>query len=102
MHSGYIKTTIEQLRDQQVRFAPREKKIEQINRAEKLMRELDPERTYSYEYLCFRITDFRPDSEARETMSGGEAHHDLRLFVEQTEPIDLSTCQLCWVDSKVG
>ena len=60
MHTDYVNPIIRQLRDQQVRFAPREKKIEQVNRAEKLLAELDPARTYTYEYLCYRITDFRP------------------------------------------
>ena len=82
MHSGYRNSVIEQLCDQQVRFAPREKKLEQVNRAERLLGEIDPQRTYSYEYLCFRITDFRPDVAPHSTMSGSEASHDLRLFVE--------------------
>ena len=41
MHSDYWNPAIRQLRDQQVRFAPREKKIEQVNLAEKLVAELD-------------------------------------------------------------
>lgn len=82
MHTDYHNTTLKQLRDQQVRFAPREKKIEQVQRAEKLLSELDPRRTYSYEYLCYRITDFRPEAAPNATMSGDDAHHDLRLFVE--------------------
>jgi len=82
MHSDYINPAIRQLRDQQVRFAPREKKIEQVNLAEKLLCELDPRRTYSYEYVCYRITNFRPDAYPDLRLSGGEARHDLRLFVE--------------------
>jgi len=82
MHTGYRNSTIRQLRDQQVRYAPRDKKVEQINRAERLLTEIDPKKTYSYEYLCYRITDYRPDSSPAKTMSGAEAHHDLRLFVE--------------------
>src|SRR5262245_14702823 len=82
MHTDYHNLTLKQLRDQQVRFAPREKKIEQVQRAEKLLGELDPGRTYSYEYLCYRITDFRPEAAPNATMSGDDAHHDLRLFVE--------------------
>jgi RNA polymerase sigma factor (sigma-70 family) len=82
MNTGYHSTTIRQLRDQQVKYAPRDKKIEQLARAEVLMRELDSARTYSYEYLCYRITDYRPESTANETMSGADAHHDLQLFVE--------------------
>src|SRR5262245_29012263 len=82
MHSEYLTPIIRQLRDQQVRFAPREKKIEQVNRAEKLLAELDARRTYTYGYLCYRITDFRPDSFPNLKLSGQEADHDLRLFVE--------------------
>src|SRR4051812_28925924 len=82
MHTDYTIPILKQLRDQQVRFAPREKKVEQINRAEKLLAELDPSRTYSYEYLCYRITDFRPETVPSTTMTGTDASHDLRLFVE--------------------
>ena len=82
MHSDYLSPIIRQLRDQQVRFAPREKKIEQVNRAEKLLSELDDARTYTYEYLCYRITDFRPESFPNLKLSGEAAGHDLRLFVE--------------------
>jgi RNA polymerase primary sigma factor len=82
MHANYLNPAIRQLRDQQVRFAPREKKIEQADRAEKLLGELDPKRTYTYEYVCYRITNYRPDSYPDLKLSGKEADHDLRLFVE--------------------
>lgn len=82
MNTGYHSTTIRQLRDQQVRYAPRDKKIEQVARAEVLLRELDSSRSYSYEYLCYRITEYRPESFPNEVMSGADAHHDLQLFVE--------------------
>jgi RNA polymerase sigma factor (sigma-70 family) len=82
MHTDYLNPIIRQLRDQQVRFAPREKKIEQVNRAEKLLAELDARRTYTYEYLCYRITDYRPESFPNLKFSGEDAGHDLRLFVE--------------------
>ncbi len=82
MHSDYLNPALQQLRDQQVRFAPREKKIDQVNRAERLLAELDPKRTYSYEFLCHRITDFRPESTPRVQVPGDQAKHDLLLFVE--------------------
>lgn len=82
MHIDYLNPAIRQLRDQQVRFAPREKKVEQVSQAEKLLRELDPKRTYTYEYLCFRITNYRPESYPDMRLSGQDAGHDLRLFVE--------------------
>ena len=44
MHTDYLNPAIRQLRDQQVRFTPREKKIEQAAQAERLLGELDPAR----------------------------------------------------------
>lgn len=82
MHTDYRNPAIRQLRDQQVRFAPRDRKLEQVNKAEKLIAEIDPSRTYTYEYLCFRVTKYRPDSYPDLKLSGDEASHDLRLFVE--------------------
>ena len=82
MHSDYHIPAMRELRDQQVRFAPRDKKLEQLDRAEKLISEIDPARTYSYAYLCFRITTFRPEASPDVTMSGSEALQDLLLFVE--------------------
>lgn len=82
MHSEYLSPAIRQLRDQQARFAPREKKLEQVDAAERLLVELDPNRTYPYDYLCFRITKYRPELTPDVTMTGHEAAHDLRLFIE--------------------
>ncbi len=82
MHTDYQNPAIRQLRDQQVRFAPREKKIQYADQAEKLLGELDPKRTYSYEYVYLRITSFRPEAYPDLKLSGQEASHDLRLFVE--------------------
>jgi RNA polymerase primary sigma factor/RNA polymerase sigma factor len=82
MHTDYAITAIRELRDQQVRFAPREKKLEQVSQAERLLSELDPERTYTYEYLCYRITRYRPEAYREVKFSGSQARHDLYLFVE--------------------
>jgi RNA polymerase primary sigma factor len=82
MHTDYMNPALRQLRDQQVRFAPRDKKIEQVNLAEKLLAELEPERTYTYEYLCYRVTNYRPEAYPNLKLTGKEAGHDLRLFVE--------------------
>ncbi len=82
MHSHYRHSSLKQLCDQQVRFAPRERKMEQVNRAEKLLNEIDPKRNYTYEYLCFRVTDYRPTAGQRTVLSGEDVQHDLRLLVE--------------------
>ncbi len=82
MHARYHIPVLQQLRDQQVRFAPREKKLEQVNRTEQLVLELDPDKNYTYEYLFFRITGLRPGTGGNEVISGDDALNDLRLFVE--------------------
>ena len=61
MHTQYKCESISELRDQQVRFAPREKKIQQIDNAEQLLREIQVDKTYNFEFVCFRITQFRMD-----------------------------------------
>ena len=82
MKRQYHSCDLQQLCNQQVRFAPREQKIQQIDRAEHLHSELKPEQMYSYEYICFRVTDYRPDFNPQQTISGVHAGHDLRLFIE--------------------
>src|SRR5262245_23051288 len=82
MNLGYHNPLIKQLRDQQVRVASRDKKVEHVNRAERLLAELDASRSYPYEYLCYRITEYRPDSPSNVAVPGKDLAHDLRLFVE--------------------
>ena len=82
MHTDYNCPSIRELRDQQVRFAPREKKIEQIDCAEKLLRELQTDRTYNYEYVCFRITGFRAEQSPIIRIKGADLIHDLYCFIE--------------------
>lgn len=82
MHSRYRTPSLRQLRDQQVRFAPREKKLEQVDLAEQLLNEIDAQRSYTYEYVCFRITGFRPEEAAKDLLNGEDVRHDLRLFIE--------------------
>ncbi len=82
MHSDYKSSSIRQLRDQQVRFAPREKKIEQIDGAESLLRDVQIDRIYNYEYVCFRITGFRAEQSPIIRIKGDDLIHDLYCFIE--------------------
>lgn len=89
--SKYRSAIVEQLLDQQKRFAPRERKMEQIDRAERLLTEISDEKTYTYEYLCFRITDYRPESNPQLAVNGKDLKHDLQLFVEDlSDAADIS------------
>lgn len=82
MHADYRVSALRELRDQQVRFVPREKKLVQLDRAEDLYHEIQPNREYTYEYLCYRITGYRPTVAGSGTISGVNAAHDLSLFIE--------------------
>ena len=82
MHSDYHSPIMRQLRDQQVRFAPREKQIEQIENAETLLYEISAQKSYPYEYLCFRVTGFRPDTTPLLNINGDDVRHDLSRFIE--------------------
>ena len=53
---------LKELTDQQVRFAPPARRLEQLRRAERLLAEIDPDKQYPYQFVCFRITDYRPDA----------------------------------------
>jgi RNA polymerase primary sigma factor len=90
MHDDYRIALIRELRDHQVRFAPRGKRLEQAERAERLLAELDMVRDYPYEFIYYRVTDFRPEENCRKLVRGEDAAHDLRLFVEDvTDSLDL-------------
>jgi RNA polymerase sigma factor (sigma-70 family) len=71
---------LKQLTDQQVRFAPPAKRREQQVRAEKLLTEIDASKQYPYQYICFRVTEYRPDSYPDLLIGGDDLLHDLRLM----------------------
>jgi RNA polymerase primary sigma factor/RNA polymerase sigma factor len=82
MHTDYQCDSIRQLRDQQVRFAPREKKLDQIEAAERFLRELQLEKDYNYEYVCYKITGFRPENSQIVKIIGIDLRNDLLNFIE--------------------
>jgi RNA polymerase primary sigma factor len=82
MGSNYRHPALKQLKEQQARFAPKERRLEQIDRAEQLLAEIEPTKCYPYEYLCFRITGFRPEGSPALVLDGDDVWHDLRMFVE--------------------
>jgi RNA polymerase primary sigma factor/RNA polymerase sigma factor len=91
MQRDYQSNLIRDLRDQQIRFAPRPKKLLQVEAAERLIAEIDPDKEYPYDYICFRITGYRPEEAAQTKIAGRTLLHDLRLFVEDlSDSADMS------------
>ena len=82
MHDDYRDTKVRELRDQLSRFAPKQKKVEQATLAEKLYHELDDDRSYAFDYVCFRITNYRPDTPSRHNIASADLKHDLCLLIE--------------------
>jgi RNA polymerase primary sigma factor len=76
---------LKELTDQQVRFAPAARRREQVARAAKLLGEIDPARVYPYQFVCYRITDYRPDAHADLRLSGADLKHDLGEFIRRVE-----------------
>ena len=86
MGGAYRHSALKELRDQQARFAPRDRVLDQIDRAEQLLGEIDPAKRYPFEYLFFRITGFRPEVTTALVLDGVGVLADLRLYIA-----DLST-----------
>ncbi len=80
--SRYKNPAIRMLKDQQVKYAPRDVRLQQIVHAEQLLEEINPTDDYKYQDLCERITSFKPGMYPDLMVSGKDAVHDLRLFVE--------------------
>jgi len=78
----YKNPAIRQLKEQQVRYAPRDARLEQIEKAERLLEELDLAREYRYQDLCYKITTYKPEMYPDLVVTGQDAAHDLRLFIE--------------------
>lgn len=90
MNREYRHNVIDSLREQLARFAPRLKRVEQIEAAERLIPEIDPARSYPYEWVGFRVTGFRPNNDAETLIPGADLLHDLRLLVEDlSDSVDL-------------
>lgn len=80
--SKYRNPALTKLKDQQVRFAPHEVRLAQMERAENFLAELNPSESYSYPEICEQITNHKTEMYPQLVVEGKDALHDLRLFVE--------------------
>ncbi len=67
----------------QLRFTPAAQQAEQVRRAERLHDEIAPDATYPIDYLAYRITRFRRESDETTLLVGEAVRHDLRLLIDQ-------------------
>ena len=80
--SKYNNPAMKQLADQQVKYAPHEVKLAQMDRAEALLTEIDPEQEYPYPEICKKITTYRSEIYPDLVISGSDILHDVRCFIE--------------------
>jgi RNA polymerase sigma factor (sigma-70 family) len=102
--SDFKHLALKELTDQQVRFAPPARRQEQVAKAERLLAEVDPGRVYPYEFVSFRLTDFRSQAHADLRVPGDDLKHDLALFIKRVErslpplPIELAAEPMLTLD----
>jgi RNA polymerase primary sigma factor len=66
----------------EVRFAPARQRQKQIERTEQFLDSIEKDREYPFEFVCFKITGFRPKDEAgHRLLKGAELSNDLRIFI---------------------
>lgn len=81
--SAFIHEALKQLTDQQVRFAPPARRIEQLTRAERLLSEIDLVKDYPYQFVCYRITEYRPDAHPDLLIPGKDLQQDLGILIAE-------------------
>jgi RNA polymerase sigma factor (sigma-70 family) len=81
--STFKNLALMELTDQQVRFVPPARRMEQLGRAEQLITEIDPGKQYPYQFVCYRITDYRPEAYPELLIDGKDLQHDLGLFIAE-------------------
>ncbi len=94
----------------QLRFAPRRALLRDIDRAEALAREIDPDATYPLDWIIFRVTGYRPeDPRGRPGLptlvAGRDLLADVSALVERLsdaaaipKPADTGTPDAPWLD----
>jgi RNA polymerase primary sigma factor/RNA polymerase sigma factor len=71
-------------RDEQLRSASRDERLAEVERAERFLEDLDPQRSYTYDHVFRKLEGRRPQPGdlAEGKLSGGDVCHDLNLLIE--------------------
>ena len=82
MVGDYKNAVMKELRDQLVRYAPKDKKTVQMERAEELFRDVRDGIAYSYQYVCLRITEYQSEIFEDVLMEAADVRSDLLSLIE--------------------
>ncbi len=83
--NDFYTAALKELTEQQTRYAPVARRQSQIANTQKLLSEIDPGKAYPYQYICFRVTEYRSDSHPELMIAGETLRHDLTLFIRRVE-----------------
>ena len=93
--SKYRNPALRKLADQQVKYATKETKLSQIDKAESFIHDLEYEKDYPYTEVFRNITEHDSELYPQLKISGNDLAHDIRCFVEDLSgSIDLSADQM--------
>jgi RNA polymerase primary sigma factor len=71
-------------------YVPRQRRLEQLNRIQRLAADLAAEKTYPYDYVLYQITRFRPDDAEHAVFAGDKLRADLiGLILDISDSLDL-------------
>jgi RNA polymerase primary sigma factor len=66
----------------EVRFAPPRQRKKQVDNAEQLLGIIEKDKEYPFEFVCFKITGYRPPAfVGNQLLKGNELADDLRIFI---------------------
>jgi len=83
--NGFRHNELAGLTDQLVRYTPGPKRREQWSRACQLLGEVEAEKAYPYQYVVYRVCDYRTDAHPETVINGGELQADLRLLIDRLD-----------------
>lgn len=83
MSATYKHPAMKQLTEQQARFAPIDKRLEQMSRAEKLLTQIEAGQSYNYQELTEVLTGYRSEKYPDLSIEGEDLLHDLPKFIEE-------------------
>ncbi|MCF7956225.1 MAG: sigma-70 family RNA polymerase sigma factor [Phycisphaerae bacterium] len=79
-----IKSKILQDLFSELRFAPAAQQQNQLRAAGELAQIIDPEKEYPFEFICFRLTGYRPKEDlSGKFISGTDLTHDLQIIINK-------------------
>lgn len=68
----------------QLRFAPQQQRLKQLEAAEKLLIIIDTDMEYPFDFVCFRITGFQPkELPQQQPIKGDHLADDLHIFISR-------------------